>query len=160
MSLRELPVTREIIEIISRPNVVGLATHRHLPHERAIYLKHGRCGFAVDVVVEENGVRKLYSILVEAEVKRTRRKFKSFMELGGTIYYQLSEKLEDGFKIKRRKLTYRNGEELFHQVELVRSAFYEKYRELKTKEGVEPSKIDEEIFHAAGIEPNEMLLGV
>jgi len=160
MSLRELPVTREIIEIISRPNVVGLATHRHLPHERAIYLKHGRCGFAVDVVVEENGVRKLYSILVEAEVKRTRRKFKSFMELGGTIYYQLSEKLEDGFKIKRRKLTYRNGEELFHQVELVRSAFYEKYRELKTKEGVEPSKISEEIFHAAGIEPNEMLLGV
>lgn len=160
MSLRELPVTREIIEIISRPNVVGLATHRHLPHERAIYLKHGRCGFAVDVVVEENGVRKLYSILVEAEVKRTRRKFKSFMELGGTIHYQLSEKLEDGFKIKRRKLTYRNGEELFHQVELVRSAFYEKYRELKTKEGVEPSKIDEEIFHAAGIEPNEMLLGV
>ena len=160
MSLRELPVTREIIEIISRPNVVGLATHRHLPHERAIYLKHGRCGFAVDVVVEENGVRKLYSILVEAEVKRTRRKFKSFMELGGTIYYQLSEKLEDGFKIKRRKLAYRNGEELFHQVELVRSAFYEKYRELKTKEGVEPSKIDEEIFHAAGIEPNEMLLGV
>ena len=158
--MRELPVTREIIEIISRPNVVGLATHRHLPHERAIYLKHGRCGFAVDVVVEENGVRKLYSILVEAEVKRTRRKFKSFMELGGTIYYQLSEKLEDGFKIKRRKLTYRNGEELFHQVELVRSAFYEKYRELKTKEGVEPSKIDEEIFHAAGIEPNEMLLGV
>ena len=160
MSLRELPVTREIIEIISRPNVVGLATHRHLPHERAIYLKHGRCGFAVDVVVEENGVRKLYSILVEAEVKRTRRKFKSFMELGGTIYYQLSEKLEDGFKIKRRKLAYRNGEELFHQVELVRSAFYEKYRELKTKEGVEPSKISEEIFHAAGIEPNEMLLGV
>jgi len=158
--LRELPVTREIIEIISRPNVVGLATHRHLPHERAIYLKHGRCGFAVDVVVEENGVRKLYSILVEAEVKRTRRKFKSFMELGGTIYYQLSEKLEDGFKIKRRKLAYRNGEELFHQVELVRSAFYEKYRELKTREGVEPSKIDEEIFHAAGIEPNEMLLGV
>ena len=158
--MRELSITREIIEIISRPNVVGLATHRHLPHERAIYLKHGRCGFAVDVVVEENGVRKLYSILVEAEVKRTRRKFKSFMELGGTIHYQLSEKLEDGFKIKRRKLTYRNGEELFHQVELVRSAFYEKYRELKTKEGVEPSKIDEEIFHAAGIEPNEMLLGV
>ena len=158
--MRELSITREIIEIISRPNVVGLATHRHLPHERAIYLKHGRCGFAVDVVVEENGVRKLYSILVEAEVKRTRRKFKSFMELGGTIHYQLSEKLEDGFKIKRRKLAYRNGEELFHQVELVRSAFYEKYRELKTKEGVEPSKIDEEIFHAAGIEPNEMLLGV
>ena len=158
--MRDLSITREIIEIISRPNVVGLATHRHLPHERAIYLKHGRCGFAVDVVVEENGVRKLYSILVEAEVKRTRRKFKSFMELGGTIHYQLSEKLEDGFKIKRRKLAYRNGEELFHQVELVRSAFYEKYRELKTREGVEPSKIDEEIFHAAGIEPNEMLLGV
>jgi len=160
MSLRELSVTREIIELISRPNVVGLATHRHLPHERAIYLKHGRCGFAVDVLVEEDGAKKLYSILVEAEVKRTRRRFKSFMELGGTIHYQLSEKIDGGFRLRRRRLTYRNGEELFHQVELVRAAFYQKYRELKSREGVEPSRISEEIFHAAGISPDEMLLGV
>ena len=95
MSIRQLSVTREIIDLISNPNVVGLATHRHLPHERAIYLKHGKCGFAIDVLVEEDGIRKLYSILVEAEVERTRRKFKSFMELRGTIYYQLSEKVED-----------------------------------------------------------------
>jgi len=160
MSLRQLSVTREIIELISKPNVIGLATHRHLPHERAIYLKHGRCGFAIDILVDEAGGRKLYSILVEAEAKRTRRKFRSFMELGGTIHYQVSEKLGDGFKIRRKRLTYRNGEELFHQVDLVRSAFYEKYRELKAKEGVEPSRIQEEIFHAAGIGPDEMLLGV
>ncbi len=160
MTARQLSVTKEIVELISRPDVVGLATHRHLQHERAIYLKHGKCGFAIDVAVRDREGKKLYSILVEAEVKRTRRKFKSFMELGGTIYYQLSEKVGDTFKIKRRKLTYRNGEELFHQVDIVRSAFYEKYRQLKAAEGIEPAKIDEEVFHAVGISPDEMLLGV
>lgn len=157
---RVLPVTREIVELISRPEVIGLATHRHLQHERAIYLKHGKCGFAIDVVLQEGEEKKLYSILVEAEVKRTGRKFKSFMELGGTVIYQLSEKVGDTFKIKRRKLAYRNGDELFHQVDLVRSAFYDKYRQLKAAEGVEPQKIYEEIFHAVGISPDEMLLGV
>ncbi|RLG08420.1 MAG: hypothetical protein DRN65_01560 [Thaumarchaeota archaeon] len=160
MSRRTLSITKEIIDLLLKPEVIGLATHRHLQHERAIYLKHGRCGFAIDVLVREGGERKLYSILVEAEVKRTKRKFKSFMELGGTVRYQLSQKIGDTFKIKRRKLTYRNGEELFHQVDLVRSAFYEKYRQLKAAEGIEPSRIDEEIFHAAGISPDEMLLGV
>jgi len=160
MSRRTLSITKEIVGLLSKPEVIGLATHRHLQHERAIYLKHGRCGFAIDVLVREGGERKLYSILVEAEVKRTKRKFKSFMELGGTVSYQLSEKIGDTFKIKRRKLTYRNGEELFHQVDLVRSAFYEKYRQLKAAEGIEPSRIEEEIFHAVGISPDEMLLGV
>ncbi|MCD6536975.1 MAG: hypothetical protein J7K49_08140 [Thaumarchaeota archaeon] len=160
MSRRTLSITKEIVSLLSKPEVIGLATHRHLQHERAIYLKHGRCGFAIDVLVREGGERKLYSILVEAEVKRTKRKFKSFMELGGTVSYQLSEKIGDTFKIKRRKLTYRNGEELFHQVDLVRSAFYEKYRQLKAAEGIEPSRIEEEIFHAVGISPDEMLLGV
>ena len=82
------------------------------------------------------------------------------MELGGTIHYLLSEKIDGGFRLRRRRLTYRNGEELFHKVELVRAAFYQKYRELKSREGVEPSRIGEEIFHAAGISPYERLLGV
>lgn len=155
-----MPITREIVEMISKPNVVGLATHRHLQHERAIYLKHGKCGFAVDVVLQDGGGKKLYSILVEAEVKRTKRKFKSFMELGGTIIYQLSEKVGDTFKVKGRRLAYRSGEELFHQVDLVRSAFYDKYRQLKAAEGIEPQRIEEEIFHAVGISQDEMLLGV
>ena len=161
MAARELPVTREIIELIRRPSVVGLATHRHLPHERAIYMRHGRCGFAIDVLVEENGVRKLYSVLVEAEANiGDRREFKSFMELDGIIRYQLSEKIGDTFKITGKELSYRDGEELFHQVDLVRAAFYEKYRELKAKAGVGPAKIEEEIFHQVGIRPEEMLLGV
>lgn len=159
---RELPVTREIIELIRRPGVVGLATHRHVPHERAIYLRHGRCGFAIDVLVEEGGARKLYSVLVEAEARIGEGgETGSIMELGGTIRYQLSEKTEKGFRIrKREELSYGSGEELFHQVELVRSAFYEKYRALKMREGVEPARIEEEVFHQVGIEPDEMLLGV
>lgn len=157
---RVFPITREIVELISKPGVVGLATHRHLQHERAIYLRHGKCGFAIDVLVQEEGGKKLYSILVEAEVKRTKRKFKSFMELGGTVTYQLSERVGDTFKIKKRRLAYRSGDELFHQVELVRSAFYDKYRQLKMAEGVEPQRIEEEVFHAVGISPDEMLLGV
>ncbi|MCD6235817.1 MAG: hypothetical protein J7J94_02330 [Thaumarchaeota archaeon] len=157
---RVLSVTKEIVNLISGKNVVGLASHRHFQHERAVYLRHGKCGFAIDVVVEDKEGRKLYAVLVEAEAKRTRRKFKSFMELGGTVTYQLSEKAGDKLKIKRRKLTYRKGEEFFKQAELVRAAFYEKYRELKLAEGVEPAKIDEETFHAAGISPDETLLGV
>jgi hypothetical protein len=161
MVARELPVTSEIIELIKRPGVVGLATHRHLPHERAIYMRHGRCGFAIDVLVEENGVRKLYSVLVEAEASTGNRgEFKSFMELGGVIRYQLSEKIGDAFRIMRKELSYRNGEELFYQVDLVRAAFYEKYRKLKARAGVGPAKIEEEIFHQVGIKPEEMLLGV
>ena len=157
---RRLSITKEIVDLVSRRDVVGLAAHRHFQHERAIYLKHGRCGFAIDVLVRDKEGKKLYSILVEAEAKRTRRRFKSFMELGGTVTYQLSEKTGDRFKIKRRRLTYRNGDELFRQAGLVRAAFYEKYRELKLAEGAEPAKIDEETFYAAGISPGEMLLGV
>ncbi|MEM0329034.1 MAG: hypothetical protein QXW02_01440 [Nitrososphaerota archaeon] len=161
MAARELSVTREIIELIRRPSVVGLATHRHLPHERAIYMRHGRCGFAIDVLVDEGGTRKLYSILVEAEASiKNEIKIESLMKLGGVIRYQLSEKTNDGFRVIRRELDYRDGEELFHQVDLVRSAFYEKYRELKARAGVGPAKIEEEIFHQVGIGPEELLLGV
>ncbi|MEM2188250.1 MAG: hypothetical protein QXO04_03665 [Nitrososphaerota archaeon] len=161
MAARELSVTREIIELIRRPSVVGLATHRHLPHERAIYMRHGRCGFAIDVLVDEGGTRKLYSILVEAEASiKNEIKIESLMKLGGVIRYQLSEKTDDGFRVIRRELDYRDGEELFHQVDLVRSAFYEKYRELKARAGVGPAKIEEEIFHQVGIGPEELLLGV
>lgn len=161
MAARELSVTREIIELIRRPSVVGLATHRHLPHERAIYMRHGRCGFAIDVLVDEGGTRKLYSILVEAEASiKNEIKIESLMRLGGVIRYQLSEKTNDGFRVIRRELDYKDGEELFHQVDLVRSAFYEKYRELKVRAGVGPAKIEEEIFHQVGIGPEGLLLGV
>ncbi|MEM1977156.1 MAG: hypothetical protein QXX29_04585, partial [Nitrososphaerota archaeon] len=105
MAARELSVTREIIELIRRPSVVGLATHRHLPHERAIYMRHGRCGFAIDVLVDEGGTRKLYSILVEAEASiKNEIKIESLMKLGGVIRYQLSEKTDDGFRVIRREL--------------------------------------------------------
>lgn len=159
MAVRLSQITKEIIGLISGPEVVGLATHRHLPHERAIYLRHGRCGFAVDVAVEEDGERRLYSILVEAEAKPRKKRWKSWMEHGGTVTYTLSEKLEDGFKIRRRKASYRNGDHLFKQVETVRAAFYEKYRELKARERVEP-RIEEEVFHMVGIGERDLFLGV
>jgi len=160
MAVRLSQITKEIVKLISRPDVVGLATHRHLPHERAIYLRHGKCGFAVDVVVEENGVKKLHAILVEAEAKPKKKRWRSWMELGGTVTYILSEKLEDGFKVKRRRAKYRNGEHLFRQVEAVRAAFYEKYRELKAREEVRPVKIEEEVFHMVGMEERDLFLGV
>jgi len=160
MVVRISSITKEIVNLISRPDVIGLATHRHLPHERAIYLKHGRCGFAVDILVEEDGGKKLYSVLVEVSTKAAKRRVKSFMKLGGTVVYQLSERAEDGFRIrKRRRANYRNGEHLFKQVEIVRAAFYKKYRELKAREKVKPMKIKEEIFHAVGI-ADDLLLGV
>ena len=153
-------ITKEIVGLISRPEVVGLATHRHLPHERAIYLKHGRCGFAIDILANEDGEKKLYSVLVEVSAKPTKRRIKSFMKLGGTVVYQLSERAEDGFRIKkRRKANYRNGEHLFKQVEIVRAAFYKKYKELKAMEKVKPKKNEEEIFHAVGI-TDDLPLGV
>ncbi len=95
----------------------------------------------------------------EASIKNE-IKIESLMKLGGVIRYQLSEKTDDGFRVIRRELDYRDGEELFHQVDLVRSAFYEKYRELKARAGVGPAKIEEEIFHQVGIGPEELLLGV
>lgn len=160
MLMRISQITREIIHLISRPEVTGLATHRHLPHERAIYLRHGRCGFAVDVFLEENGEKKLYAVLVEAEAKPRKKRWKSWMELGGTVTYILSEKLEEGFRIRRRKANYRNGDHLFKQVEAVRAAFYEKYRELKAREEVAPARIEEEVFHAVGVDERDLFLGV
>ena len=159
MAVRLSSIAREIIKLISRPSVVGLATHRHLPHERAIYLRHGRCGFAIDVLLREDGSEKLYSILVEAAAKPMKRRIRSFMKLGGTVTYQLSERTEDGVRIKRRRASYRSGDQLFKEVEAVRAAFYKKYRELKAAERVEPIRVEEEIFHAVGIS-DDLLLGV
>ncbi len=160
MVVRLSDIAREIIGLITGPNVVGLATHRHLPHERAIYMRHGRCGFAVDVVVEEDGERRLYAVLVEAEAKATKKRWRSWMELGGQVTYTLSVKTGDGFKVRRRRARYRNGDHLFKQVEAVRSAFYEKYRELKMREQVEPAKIEEEVFHMVGMGERDLYLGV
>ncbi|MEM0078952.1 MAG: hypothetical protein QXK95_02855 [Nitrososphaerota archaeon] len=153
-------ITNEIVQLISRDNVVGLATHRHLPHEKAIYMKHGRCGFSIDIMVEEAGSKKLYSVLVEVEAKPKKRTIENLMEVGGKVTYYLSMKTDKGIKITKKTSTYKNGEELFKQVEEVRQAFYRKYRELKMKVGAEPVKVEEEIFHMVGIEERDLYLGV
>ncbi|MEN2974609.1 MAG: hypothetical protein ABDH32_03405 [Candidatus Caldarchaeales archaeon] len=160
MVLKISEITSEIVDLISRDNVVGLATHRHLPHEKAIYVRHGRCGFAVDLMVEETGSRNLYSILVNAEAKPKKKIVENWMEQGGRIVYYLTVKTDKGFKIKKKFSTYKNGEELFKQVEEVRQAFYRKYRELKMKREVEPVKVEEEVFHMVGIEERDLFLGV
>ncbi|MCS7126703.1 MAG: hypothetical protein NZ929_07335 [Aigarchaeota archaeon] len=153
-------ITNEIVNLISRDNVVGLATHRHLPHEKAIYMRHGKCGFAVDVMVEESGAKVLYSILVTAEAKPKKKIVENWMEHGGRIVYYLTVKTDKGFKVKKRFSTYKNGEELFKQVEEVRQAFYRKYRDLKMKQEVVPTKVEEEVFHMVGIEERDLFLGV
>lgn len=160
MPVKLSDITREIVRLISGENVVGLATHRHLPHERAIYQRHGRCGFAVDVVVEENGGRKLYSVLVEAEAKPRKKLWKSWMEHGGAVTYYLSTRHDETIKVKKKRANYRNGDHLFKQVEAVREAFYRKYKELKARERVEPVRVEEEIFHMVGIGEKDLFLGV
>lgn len=153
-------ITKEIVDLLSRDNVVGLATHRHLPHEKAIYMRHGVCGFSVDVMVEEDSVKTLYSILVTAEAKPRKKIVDNWMKYGGRVIYYLTVKTEKGFKTKKRASTYRDGEHLFKQVEEVRQAFYRKYKELKTKQEVAPVKVEEEIFHMVGIEERDLFLGV
>jgi hypothetical protein len=153
-------LTSEIVSLISRENVVGLATHRHLPHEKAIYMKHGVCGFAVDVMLEENDRRNLYSILVTVEAKPRKKIVDDWMKYGGRVTYYLTVKTDRGFKTRKKISTYRDGEQLFKQVEEVRQAFYRKYRELKMKQEVAPVKVEEEIFHMVGIEERDLFLGV
>ncbi len=153
-------ITNEIVGLISRDNVVGLATHRHLPHEKAIYMRHGVCGFAVDVMLEEDGGRNLYSILVNAEAKPGKKIVDNWMKYSGRVTYYLTVKTDKGFKVKKKTSTYRDGEHLFKQVEEVRQAFYRKYKELKMKQEVAPIKVEEEIFHMVGIEERDLFLGV
>ncbi|MEM1584429.1 MAG: hypothetical protein QXF28_07845 [Nitrososphaerota archaeon] len=153
-------ITEEIVDLLSKDNVVGLATHRHLPHEKAIYMRHGVCGFSIDVMLEEGGVKTLYSILVNAEAKPKKKIVDNWIKYGGRVTYYLTVKSEKGLKTKKKISTYRDGEHLFRQVEEVRQAFYRKYKELKMKQEVAPVKLEEEIFHMVGIEERDLFLGV
>lgn len=160
MVVKVSEITNEIVGLVSRGNVVGLATHRHLPHEKAIYVRHGVCGFAVDVMLEEDGRRSLYSILVTAEAKPRRKIIDDWMKYGGKVIYYLTVKTDKGFRTRKKTSTYRDGEHLFEQVEEVRQAFYRKYKELKMKREVAPVKVEEEVFHMVGIEERDLFLGV
>lgn len=160
MSVKLSEITSEIVSLLSGDNVVGLATHRHLPHERAIYARHGKCGFAVDVMIEESGKRSLLSILVTAEARPRKKIVEDWMKHGGVVTYYLTSMTEKGFKVRRKTSTYENGEELFRQVEEVRQAFYRKYKELRMKQEAAPTGVEEEVFHMVGIEERDLFLGV
>ncbi|MDJ0269522.1 MAG: hypothetical protein NXY59_03045 [Aigarchaeota archaeon] len=155
-------LTSEVVSLIESRDVVGLATHRHYPHERMIYSRFGRCGFAIDVVRMEGGVRKLYSILVEARADAGSGLVRSFAELPGEVTYTIARISPEGVESSVKTARYRNAEELFQAVETVRQAFYRKYRELKAAEekAAEPTRIGEEVFHQAGLSWDELNLGV
>lgn len=153
-------VTDEIISLITAENVVGLATHRHYPRERIIYSRFGRCGFAIDVVKMVDGVRKTFSVLVEAYVDTSSDKVEDFFKLPGKILYTLSSPSDGGRVLKRREAAYRDGEDLFSRVERVRRSFYSVYSRLKEKEKEAVTRIGEEIFHAVGLTADELHLGV
>lgn len=150
----------EIIGLITSENVVGLATHRHYPRERIIYSRFGRCGFAIDVVKNVDGVRKTFSVLVEAYVDTASDKVEDFYKLPGKILYILSSPSDGGRVLKRREAAYRDGEDLFSRVERVRRSFYSVYSRLKEKEKEAVTRIGEEIFHAVGLTADELHLGV
>jgi len=154
-------VVEEVLKLLSDPSLKGLATLRHYPMERQIYARFGRCGFAIDLLVEKDHERKHMSVLVEAVASssaKTRRK--SYEKAGGTITCFIAEIMKDGIKYRTIKSRYSNAKELFGYVERVRTAFYERYRGLKP--GVLPGKeaVPGEIFHVAGIPDTELFLGV
>ena len=158
-----LKLAREVAEFIEEENVVGLATHRHYPHERMVYTRFGRCGFAIDVVKQEEGKRKMYSILVEASAEKGKDpKVRSFNNLPGEALMTIAKIEEDGIKHETKKGRYGNAEEFFKAVEHVRQAFYRKYKQLKAVEERKEieTRIGEEIFHQVGLTGNELHLGV
>lgn len=142
-------------------DVVGLATHRHYPHERLIYSRVGVCGFCIDVVKLENGSRRLYTIYVEARA-RVGGRVGSFMSLPGEASLTIAKQTPEGVEVSVRRGEYSNGQELFDAVEAVRRAFYRRYRELKAAEAreIEPAKVGEEVFHQVGLTDDELSLGV
>ncbi len=154
-------LAEEIASFIESSDVVGLATHRHYPHERMIYNRVGVCGFCVDVVKLENGSRRLYTIYVEARAK-VGGVVDSFMNLPGEATLTIAKSTPKGVEVTVRQGGYSNGTEFFNAVEVVRQAFYRKYRELKAAEVKEitPAKVGEEIFHQVGLTDDELSLGV
>ena len=156
-------LAEEIAGFIESDNVVGLATHRHYPHERMIYSRFGRCGFAVDVVKQEGGKRVMYSILVEAfAIKRGGERVRSFTDLPGEVVMTMARIREDGIEHETKRGRYDSVDEFFKAVEYVRQAFYRKYKQLKATEEKKEieAKIGEEIFHQVGLTGDELHLGV
>ncbi|MEM2872412.1 MAG: hypothetical protein QXX19_00010 [Candidatus Caldarchaeum sp.] len=153
-------IVDEIVKLVESEGVVGLATHRHYPREKIIYNRFGRCGFAIDVVKVENGRRRSYSVLVEAEAEAVEGVFQSFLSLPGRIRYFISIQEDGAKKLKLKTETYRNAAELFERVERVRQVFYRVYNSLKQKHREELARVGEEVFHAVGLTADELHLGV
>ncbi|MEM4280684.1 MAG: hypothetical protein QW470_01570 [Candidatus Caldarchaeum sp.] len=153
-------ITDEIIRLIESEGVVGLATHRHYPREKIIYTRFGRCGFAIDVVKIENGLRRTYSVLVEAEAQAPGDFVEDFLSLPGRVRYILSVGESGGKTLKVKNDTYRDASDLFESVERVRRVFYRVYHGLKQKHREEVARIGEEVFHAVGLTADELHLGV
>ncbi|GBC70146.1 hypothetical protein HRbin01_01854 [archaeon HR01] len=148
-----------VVELIESPDVVGLATHRHYPHERMIYSRFGRCGFSIDVVKMEGGVRRMYSVLVEAEAIRPQGPVKDFTRLPGRVTLIMARS-GNGFTHTVSTAEYRSGDEFFSAVESVRQAFYRKYTSLRLKAPAAVESVGEEIFHQVGLTADELHLGV
>ena len=157
-----LELAEWVARFVEADDVVGLATHRHYPHERMIYSRVGVCGFCIDVVKLENSNRILYTIYVEARAKAG-RVVDSFMNLPGEAALTIAKITPNGVEVDVKRGEYHDGGELFKAVEVVRQAFYRKYRELKSSEArevIEPTKVSEEIFHQVGLTDDELSLGV
>ncbi|MEM2182172.1 MAG: hypothetical protein QXK84_05710 [Nitrososphaerota archaeon] len=158
---RPNPVLEEILRLLSEPSLRGLATLRHYPMERQIYARFGRCGFAIDLLMEKDHAKRHVSVLVEAVADSSAKGVKkSYDKAKGRITCIVAEITSKGIKYKTIKSKYSNAKELFGYVEKVRTAFYERYRSLKP--GIPPGKesVPGEIFHAAGIPDTELFLGV
>ena len=154
-------LAEEIAGFIESGDVVGLATHRHYPHERMIYSRVGVCGFCVDVVKLEDGVRRLYTIYVEARARVEDGRVGSFMKQPGEALLTVAKATPEGVEVRVERGEYVDGEEFFRAVEVVRQAFYRKYRELKAAEAraAEAGKVGEEVFHQVGLTDDELSLG-
>jgi len=148
-------IIKEIVALISDPATTGLATLRHYPMERRIYQRFGSCGFSLEIVKSEGDAKKRVYVLVEAHAMGGARAGKrGFERVSGVVRCVIAEEVGGGLRYRVLRGTYRNMEELFKHVEKVRSAFYERYRELK------PGGYEREIFHAAGVPSDDLHLGV
>jgi len=155
-------LTSEVLSLIEAEDVVGLATHRHYPHERMVYGRFGRCGFSVDVVKMENQAKRLYSVLVEAQATFKGDSVKSFADLPGKVTFTIAKIGANNIKHTVRTGTYSNSQEFFAAVEEVRQSFYRKYRELKraAEKEAETVRVSEEVFHQVGLSGDDLHLGV
>ncbi len=148
-------IVEEVVKLISSPSTTGLATLRHYPMERRIYQKFGSCGFSLEILQSEGGKKRRVYVLVEAQARGAGRGRKTgYEKVGGVVRCVIAEDVNGELKYRVLRGRYRNMAELFKSVEEVRSAFYDKYRALK------PGVAEKEIFHAAGIPDDELLLGV